>query len=207
MRAADLPTRSWVFLPDEVIDFPLDVDAFIAGVPEDARVMGLFTNQFSGYVAAQCPRNLAEYQRRYPRRPLFDEVPYRTHLRHYVGAARLAHPDVPLAEALRRLGRSTYPRVLSTLPGRAIFAALGRDLAAIFRHGPRAYELLEKNGTRVSCTSIGPRAIRCDYAPSYHFLQATMVGVVEGAALYCGASPVVTVRLEDAYHGTLECRW
>jgi uncharacterized protein (TIGR02265 family) len=197
-----------VVRPGDILCQPIDVEAQREGVPAAATTKGLFVNLLGAYVKQHRPEAADEYRRFYPRAySAFQDVPLKDTLWRGADAARLAHPELPLAEALRRMGRPAWQNVLSSLLGRVLFATLGRDLSLIFRYGPRGFEVFEKNSTRVRYEQLGDRHFRYRYDPCYNFIDCYHVGVIEGVVLAFGLSPEITVALEARYSGAIECRW
>lgn len=73
--------------------------------------------------------------------------------------------------------------------------------------GPRAFELFEKNGTRAPFTQLGPRHFRYDFSPSDNSIEVSQVGIMEGAALFCGEKTGITAQKTGLFYSSLECRW
>src|SRR5262249_16795839 len=138
--------------------------------------------------------------------PALRTVPLRDVLLLAYDAARLSYPDVPLAEAIRRLGRLAYAIVLDSLLGKMLFASIGKDPEVIYRFVPRVYTYVG-GGARAVYVPLGARHFRYDYDPAFTWLDCYQVGAIEGVAAMCGCSTEIQVHLETAYRGSLECRW
>jgi hypothetical protein len=209
MKIEASPTNTKQLIHQEdILAFPFDLEDFIEHMPPEACTKGHFAQQYHDIVRELRPEAFEEFNNLYPDKlAAFRDVPRALVQRRAADAARLAYPDLPLLEGLRRISRLVYPRMLDLMLGRVIFAALGKELMAIFRHGPRAFELFEKNGTRAAFTQLGPRYFRYDFQPSYMVIEASQIGIIEGAAMYCHAQTEITVKRQDRYHGSLECRW
>jgi uncharacterized protein (TIGR02265 family) len=203
------PGRELRVRPTTPLTQDLDVEAFLDGIPEAACSKGNFINTMAGYVERRRPSALEEFRLLHPERfSIFRDVPMRVLLPSLVSAARLAHPELPLAEAVRRIGRAGYEDTLrASLLARTLLAAVG--IERVLKNGARAFELFEKNGTRMSCTQIGERRYRFDYERAYVWLDAYHVGLLEGLASAFGVERdfEVSVTLRDRYRGVLECRW
>jgi hypothetical protein len=192
----------------DILAHPIDVEAYAAGLPEEACTKGYFINQLAESVRESRPEAYPEFIARYPDRlPLFRNVPMRDSLRRGVDAACLSHPDVPVAEALRRMGWLGYRSFLGSLFGKVVFIAMGRDLESIYRFGPRAHAHSEKNGTQAVYSRLGDRHFRYDYDPCFTWLDCYEIGIIEGAAMMCGYSTQIQVHLVERYRGWLECEW
>ena len=193
---------------EDTLAFPVDIETFIQAIPENACTKGHFVNQNRETIQQQNPSALPRYSALYPDKfASFRDIPLRVSVRSFYDAALFAFPGNPPAEAMRKIGRLIYPQVLNTMLGRVIFAALRSELVSIFRNGPRAFELFEKNGTRLTFTELGPKHFRYDFDPSYSPIETSQVGIIEGAALYCGVKTEIIVQRKDLVRGSLECRW
>lgn len=207
-QIAILPKQRYTVETTDTLCQPIDVEAHRKNIPQDSMVKGHFANALIDYVTAHNPAMKDEYKRLYPR-PFasFQDVSLRETLQQGVDAARLAHPDLPLAEALRQLGRFAYQSMLRSLIGRVIFGALGPKPSLVYRYGPRSHEVFEKNGTHITYTPISERSFEYRYDPCYNWLSSYMVGVVEGVALSFGYQTRLQIELEDPYRGVFRCSW
>jgi hypothetical protein len=193
---------------EDTLAFPIDNEAFVRGIPENALDKGFFSNQFIEVIEQNNPTALPQYLKLYPEKfPAFRDVSLKISTRRFFETACLAFPELPPAEAMRRVARQIYPQILGTMLGKVIFAMLGKDIVSILRNGPRAFELFEKNGTRATFSLLSHNHCRYDFEPSYNLIEATQVGIFEGAALYCGFATEITVQRTDWFCGSLECRW
>jgi hypothetical protein len=209
MPAPAMPTHpERTYRPDDVMDQPLDVERHIAGLSEDVTTKGYVVSTFYEHIAVVRPEAIEAYARLHPERPApAADVSVREFARRLVDAARLAHPDVPLPEGLRRVGRSLYRSVIASLLGRLVLTAEGTDFEHVASQGPAAYQAFEKQPTPITYHRLGDRHFRYDYSPGRPFVGCYQVGVIEGAAMAHGHSPEMTVRLVDDDHGSIECRY
>jgi uncharacterized protein (TIGR02265 family) len=191
----------------DILVHPIDFDAHIRGIPDDVYVKGFFAKRFAAYVGATRPEAFAQYMALHPGHPSdFSEIPGQDLFRGVYDAARLSHPDLPVAEALRRVGWSVYETFLGSLLGRMLFRAMGKDLDAIYRFGPRAFAY-SGNSVLVRYTRLGDRHFRYDYDLCFAWLDSYQVGLLEGAAAFCGHSTEMKVHVTEPYRGWIECRW
>ena len=192
----------------DVLDTPLDVDAHLAGIPEYVAVKGYFALTFHDYLDRHAPAAAAAYQAMYPRRPAATaDVPIREFGRRLADAARLAHPELPLTEGLRRIGRSIYQSAKSSLLGRLLLHAMGTTFDLVASQAPRAYEVFEKHGSVIRFERLGERHFRYEIDPGHPFLGSYQVGILEGAAMAFDVEPTITVELDGDYRGSFTCRW
>jgi hypothetical protein len=192
----------------DILAFDFDAQSFAKNIPRGASTKAHFANQNHETIRSLNPSALAEFQKKYPKRlAAFSDFPLELMTLQFHDAACAAMPQEPPAQAMRLFSRLIYQQVLDTMLGRVIFAALGRDMMSIYRHGPRAFELFEKEGTRVKFTQLGGGHFRYDFAPSYSPIEINQVGIIEGIALFCGVKTEIYVKRRDLYYGSIECKW
>ncbi|NUO53911.1 MAG: DUF2378 family protein, partial [Polyangiaceae bacterium] len=93
---------------------PLDVDALIRAVPDDATMTGMFLDAVAK-IARDKGHHLRSARDRYIP---FKRYPLREHCSILVEVARVTMPDAPLRTALRRLGRGAPLVLLQSTVGR-----------------------------------------------------------------------------------------
>jgi Protein of unknown function (DUF2378) len=182
-----------------------DVEAHLAGIPAHAKVKSSAGNKFEDLLSQHHPRALPVFRELHPKRfSTFQDVTTRQAIVRMVDMARLLEPSLPLAEALRRVGRLIYSDLLASAWGKIVFGLLGRDIESILRLGPRGYEFME--GSRVTYTKLGEGHFRYDFDPCYLWIDSFQVGVIEGAASFVHKKTEINVSLKSRYTGSLECR-
>ena len=115
--------------------------------------------------------------------------------------------DLPLPEALRRLGHTAFPTLMESLIGRVIFAPAGRNLARVIRLASRGYKVSISDAD-VSVHDIGEdNGVVVTLSRLYNFATSFQVGVFEGAALYYECTPDVRIRERGLHDVDLLVRW
>ena len=160
---------------------PLDVDAYLAHCPAEATVKGMI---LTGVLKKLEKRGVKVPAHFGPFQP-FKTYPLRDHMRLTVEAAQLAFPTLPVREALRQLGNTTYPEVLETLIGKVVFGALGKDPGAILKLSAKAYAIVGSQA-QVRVLDSGKNFVHNHVKGAYGFLDSFHVGVAEGVFIACG---------------------
>jgi uncharacterized protein (TIGR02265 family) len=119
--------------------------------------------------------------------------PLREFMRLAVNAARIASPDMPLGEGLRRIGWTAYPSFASTMAGRVVLYAFGEHIEAVLGTAPRAYAV-SLPGAIVTSERLEARHWRIGMRQIYSFADTYQLGVIEGALLARGLTPMIAVR-------------
>ncbi|HEY1100342.1 MAG TPA: DUF2378 family protein [Myxococcota bacterium] len=158
---------------------PLDVEATVAALPLGGAIKGMYLQAIAD-LCAKSGKTLSQSSF-----TAFKDYPLALQTRLGVEAAQLMHPDVPVREGLRRIGRTTYGVLSSTLIGRVVFGVLGRDIAKVTPLAAKAYDV---SGRGLDATVIeqgdGFSHIRLEghacLIDSFH------VGAFEGVLDFCG---------------------
>jgi uncharacterized protein (TIGR02265 family) len=180
---------------------PLDVDERITATPETATIRGLFFRLILDEVAAAGLSLLDS-----PRYVAFARYPVREYCRVAVQAARALHPELPLREALFRVGRSAYPGFKATMAGAAIFAFAGDDFFKVAKLAHKAYQVAIDPG-QVAVNPLGERHLQVQLREIWNFPDCLQVGVWAGAMDVCNARGRVRVRVHSASDVDLDIVW
>src|SRR5687768_12045264 len=110
------PPIAWI---PPILETVVDVDFYYRSCPVDAMLPGVFLSDIFQLVTAKHPsavERLCEHvsARRWV---AFKMYPQRDFIRLVANAARILHPNVPVAEGLRRIGRIAYPGLGATMAG------------------------------------------------------------------------------------------
>ncbi len=184
---------------------PVDLDAHLALLPADATCKGIFLIDLIrlGTRAMPAPQlfHLAGFpERRYV---VFRDYPMSENLRLTVAVALAVYPDLPLGEALRRIGHGAFHTVSTSLVGKTLFGVLGRDLEPLLLTAPRAYRLFLHCGD-VTVEKAGPARFLFRARGFPGFVETYQVGVVEGVLRHCGVQGRVRVAVEALDRVTME---
>jgi uncharacterized protein (TIGR02265 family) len=165
----------------------IDVEARIAATPESATIKGLMFKPLLR--AAQASGGAAPGQGHYA---AFTDYPLREFMQVQVAAARAAHPELPLGEGLRRLGRPVYRELRESAAGTFLFALAGGDLMASVRLVNRVYNMLTT--ARADSTVVDERQALIHLRGTHAFPEVYQAGIYEGALEVFGRQGDVRVR-------------
>jgi uncharacterized protein (TIGR02265 family) len=168
---------------------PIDVAARIARVPESATIRGLF---FCDLVEQARKRNVQLAFR--PRYLHFQNYPMREWVALLAEAAARFYPNVPLGEALRRMGRGVYLAFSNTLAGRVLFSTVGSDFATLIVLAAKAWHLADPKCTfRIAQRQENSMLI--ELRNNWSFPDTYNVGIFEGAAEAFGVKGIMRTHV------------
>ena len=202
-KTADGPQK----LRDPHFDAVVDVEAHLGLLPADATCKGMFFIDLVKLGSrAGTPAELFKAAQVSDRRHVpFRDYPASEHMRLMVTVARAVYPKLPLGEALRRIGQTTFDTVLVTHIGRSFFGILGADVEKIFLASPKAMKLLVNFG-RFTCEKSGGHTFVFRARDYPVFLESYQVGVIEGALRHCRATGRIRIAVDDISNGLAEVR-
>jgi uncharacterized protein (TIGR02265 family) len=190
-------------------DAPLDVERIVQQVPQTALIKGFFIDSFEKLILKERPDlkgKLYEGLERKSYNPLKSywrgEI-----MRAEAQFARLAFPDVPLREAMRRSCHLIYPSFLSSLVGRVVLVALyARDVDAVLKVGPKMYSSMTNFG-KIDADRVGDRHWRYHYVDYYSWIDCGDVGVIEGLLMHYGHDPKLTIATDGPFEMWMDIQW
>lgn len=180
---------------------PFDARAYHDACPPEATIKGMFVNDLLEHVAKGGGRAITD--KRYV---AFKDYPMREYLELAPRACEVAYPGVPPREALRRIGRSAYPTLASTMIGKVIFGVLGKDLEAVMKVAARGYAVAQSAG-RADVIEVRPGRAMVKLTNIFTYVDAFQVGVFEGAILACDREGEVRVKVESIGTATMLATW
>jgi uncharacterized protein (TIGR02265 family) len=197
------PARVELAAPDFAA--PVELSAHAALLPSGASCKGMFFLDLLR--AGRRQRSSAELHalaglpdRRYL---TFRDYPTRDFLALALATARSAYPNVPVGQALQRLGQAAFEALMESHLGRTVLGALGRDVEGLLLGLPRAYQLLVSFGEMtIEKTAHRVYLLRVRRFPV--FLGTYQVGVVEGALRHCQQRAQVRVAIDTLADGAIE---
>jgi uncharacterized protein (TIGR02265 family) len=178
----------------------LDLEAVLARIPDHATVKGMYLN---GVVKDARAQGVELEASRYVS---LDDYPARDYHALVAQAAAKLHPDVPLREGLRRLGRSAFPTLRESMVGRMVFGVVGDDPAALFKLVSKAWSL-SQNTVRAELISAEPGRVVVNMTGFDWFVDDFTLGIFEGVILSTGHTPTVGVRHPRKLETDFECLW
>ncbi len=190
------------------LDVAIDLQAHLNLVEPSATVKGMFCSQLFEHTQRVSPKTDLAAEANVPARRYlaFKDYPYSEWLRLCVTASRCCFAHLPLAHALRKMGNEAYETMLSSVLGKVLFLALGRDVGRVLENGPRAYGVTIRCGS-VTARRVGPKQIQYQYKGMPGLLETYQVGVIEGAVVATGGRPKLAIELEDLAHATIDIQW
>ncbi len=186
-------------VPD--MNAPLDVGAYLAACPADAKIKGMFVNDLLAHVAQAGGAPITN--KRYV---IFKDYPMREYIELAPQAAERAYPTLSMREGLRRIGRSAYPTLADTMIGKVIFGVLGKDLEAVMRLSTRGYAVSQSPGA-AEVLEVVPGRARVRLTNLSAFVDSFQLGVFEGAILACGRTGEVRARVESIATAEILATW
>lgn len=180
---------------------PLDTDAAIAAVPEDATMTGMF---LAALVAVASERGV-ELPSARPRYVAFQPYPLREHCRLLVELSRLGFPNRPLREALRRVGRGAPEVLLGSTVGRVVLGSV-EGTVPILQAMAKSYALHMRPAT-LDVIQTGERQAVVRLNEVYNFADCHNVGVFEGVLRYAGVDGRVRIHSRSPTRADLCCDW
>ncbi|MEM7608108.1 MAG: DUF2378 family protein [Myxococcota bacterium] len=180
----------------------------LESVPTGGKVIGLYFRDVIDALLGAAPTN--------PRLAELVAVPYKPFRRYSISdwlellalAAAEAHPDVPLREGLRRIGRSAYEAFIATMLGRTIFGIAGRDIDAAFKLGPKGFAAAY-GGTNggVRAEQPAPHTWHYTFRSYPAYLDTYVIGVMEGVVAHFGKAAKFRHTPGIFFDGVIEMVW
>lgn len=153
---------------------PLDLEQRLETLSADAMTYGF---AFRGAVEDLVAKNGSDGG--YPDHGAFARYPIRDFIRFVADIAPKLHPDVPIREALRQMGRRQLPRIRENSAGRMILAVAGNRLESAFKVVGRLYQLM--SAAEATLVESGPGFALVRVRNIWTFPYAYQLAVYEGA--------------------------
>jgi len=177
---------------------PLASRPLLARVPASAQARGVFFN----FIVDE----LAGAGHEEPRRLPFKMYPISELMELSLRAAAILHPQAPVREGLRRIGRLSYSSLVSTTAGSVLFSVAGLDFRIALTLASKAYALSMNHGT-CEVVALHKRWAHLALRGIYNFVDASQVGVFEGAMDAYRVKGRVLVRTLDDTSADLLLQW
>ena len=169
-------------------------------MPADATVKGMFLNATVETVKGLGGPSLAE-----ERFFAFRDYPLRRSLELLVEGARHVYADQPPREGLRRLARPGYAVFADSLIGKVVFAAIGRDPAAIYKLAAKAWRHAASVG-KLEPQIVDPHTALIRVSELY-LTDAVGIAIAEGVLEACGRDGYVAQRMRSPLEGEFLIHW
>ena len=184
---------------------PLAPEAYFARMPGDAKTRGMF---FNGLLREVKQHSGVELRGAESKSYIaFKHYPLREFMELLLLAAKQTYPGLPVREALRRFGRSSYTTLVeNSAAAKIIFSAAGQSLSAAFGLASRAYSLsLDPGGAKILAS--GASFVVMSLRSLWCFVDAYHVGIAEGFVEVFGHKGEVAVRRRSLCDIDLYVTW
>ncbi|HEX4351473.1 MAG TPA: DUF2378 family protein [Polyangiales bacterium] len=180
---------------------PLDHDAALRAIPDDAQISGMFTAP----LVAESKRIKPLPDGSRERYVAFQFYPLREHARWLVDTAHASYPNLPLRGALRKLGRGAPAAFLASTLGKVMLesATSWNEFVAAFC---KAYALNLRPGRAVVLDSQANRLV-VRLEDVHYFIDSHHVGVFEGLMKHSQLRGHVRVRMRGRASADLQLEW
>jgi uncharacterized protein (TIGR02265 family) len=173
----------------------VDLEGSLRACPREATTLGTFFQHVFSATLAAAPKGrerLLDGLGQCAWFP-FKSYPLTDFMRLAYNAAAVSFAHLPSAEGLRRIGWMSYPSFASTMAGRVVLFALGKQLEDVVRACPHAYRH-SLSLSQVQVTERSKRLFEIEMHGVYSFVDTYHCGVLEGAVLAFQRAPRVTVE-------------
>ena len=178
----------------------LDWDKFVESARPDVFIKGMFFEDAVQMLARAGHPTTKKYI-------AFKDYPQREYLDLTRDAVALAMPELGARRALYQMALNVYPRLTSSLIGRVVFAAVGKDPERVLSLVSKAYGLAV-NGCEVQLLSLEEGRAVVMYRNAPLPLEGSQLGALHGAILEAGAKPgPALIDAQDELSGVLDVRW
>lgn len=171
--------------------------ARIASIPEGAQVRGMF---FRDLLRVVPPLRM---DRRYLP---FSNYPMRDYVAMILSAARAAHPTLPAASAVFKVGLGVYSVFASSLIGSAIFSVAEHDYRRALELAPKAYAL-SMSPVEFTIPELKPGYAQVQLRSLWVFPDLYQSGVLLGAMKVSGVEGTARVTRHSPCDVDIELRW
>ncbi len=190
---------------DELCEF--DVETRLGALAPHHTVKGMFTaevvRQLRSDELDRVKKELVAPPRTAHR--AFTDYPVVDHQRLTITLVRRLHPNLSIAEALRRFERSNASRFADTTLGRVMVAML-RDPAAGLLKLPEIGRMVSNVG-HIRASRAGDHAVRLVYTSYSGFLDSAIIGSLEGVVMFFGKQPTIEADIRSFSDAEYLVRW
>jgi uncharacterized protein (TIGR02265 family) len=180
---------------------PLDAATVLRAVPETATVAGLFLEPLAE-AARREGKPLPSARDRYTP---FRFYPLREHASLLIEACARLYPNLPLRQALRKLGRGAPQALLTSTLGKVVLAsAVGPDeiIAAMVKAYP-----INVRPSRLQIVELAAGRAIVRVEEMHYFLDSHHIGAFEGVISYAGRRGTVKICSYSPVSADLLCTW
>lgn len=175
--------------------------AFIASIPADATITGLFLAGVRDLAKARG----VTLSRARPSYVSFKPYPLREHAELLIECADAVFGALPPRQALRKMGRGAAGVLIASHVGRVVFGSVEGPIELV-RAMARSYALHVRPGS-VTAEPDGPGRIIVRMRDIHYFLDSHHVGVFEGVLKHAGLSGEVSIASTSPSDADLLVTW
>jgi len=166
---------------------PLDLEARLAGVPDDAQTKGIIFHSALKAVKAKTGASLGRGNY-----AAFSTYQVRELLEVLVEAVGVLYPELPPREGLRRFGQRIFVDLRDSTAGAFLFSVAGRDIFSAIKLVSRAFDLFST--AKAHAEALDDRNIVIELRQSWTFPESYQIGVFEGAMAWYEVEGEVLIR-------------
>ncbi|NUP13116.1 MAG: DUF2378 family protein [Polyangiaceae bacterium] len=180
---------------------PLDGDALVRAVPEDATMTGMFLDAVAK-MARDKGVKLVSTRDRYV---AFQPYPLREHCAVLVEVARTAMPELSLRAALRKIGRGAPHVLMQSTVGRVVLGSAEGPIDML-RAMATSYSMHMRPSSLV-VERADERSAVVRLSDIHNFLDSHNVGVFEGVLRHAGVHGNLLIRSYSRTAADFLCTW
>jgi uncharacterized protein (TIGR02265 family) len=180
---------------------PIDLDAYVAGIPEGAIVKGVFPSAVAD-AARRKGKRLTYARERYH---AFGDVPLREYVPMLAECATALYPELPLRGGLRKLGRASLDAIARSTIGRILMTNLLDVTTSLAAVGKAV--AITTPGASISVSEIGPNRAVVKMSRIYTFFDSHHVGILEKVASAANVHVRARISAQGPYDGEIELLW
>jgi uncharacterized protein (TIGR02265 family) len=185
---------------------PIDTEAHIRAIPAGSIIKGMYP----AAIAAEAKKRGMKLAHAGEKYLPFLDYPMTDHTRLLVEGARAFFPELPMRQALRKIGRAAVGVFMQSTLGKAMLGGLTQPETTLraLTGMTRAYTTsLGKPTPHVEVREIDETACIVRLSDFWLFIDCHQVGILEGVCRACGVKGEMRVAMEAPSRGEIECRW
>jgi uncharacterized protein (TIGR02265 family) len=180
---------------------PLDLSALLRGIPDSAVISGMFIQPLAEHARKRGSPLPTARDRYVP----FRFYPLREHTQLLIEMCELHYADVPIRQALRKLGRAAPTALVASTIGKVMLnSAVG--VHDMIRALVKTYPLNLRPG-KLDVIEFGKHSAMLRLEDIYYFLDSHHVGSFEGIMRFAGKEGHVRICSYSSTAADFLCTW
>jgi len=180
---------------------PLDVQALLTAIPETATIAGMFLEPLAE-AARRLGKPLPSARERYVP---FRFYPLREHATLLVEMCNRHYADMPVRQAMRKLGRAAPDALAASTIGKVMLNSVS-SVEDMIRALVKTYPL-NLRPAKLEVIEFGRNSAVLRLEEVYYFLDSHHVGTFEGIMRFAGKQGTVRVNAYSATAADFLCEW